>query len=297
MAGSLGFGKYIAAAFKNRWNLLILGGAVVAALISGHADIALPLIAAAEIGYLGFLGTHPRFQYMLEANNTALLAAESETEMKARFVRLYEGLDQLSRTKFDELRTRCLVFASISQSNQAQNDRAVYDGIVDAQRAGANKLLWVYIKLLHTKMALERFFWQIDANEIDRLERESRELLDRLQTTEVGGAMAEKKRRSIEDLLATVNARRANIAKARENYEFVSIELQRIEAKLSGIAELAVNRQNPDMLSHDVDEVARSVEATEEAIGELHSLTGLALSDDIMTPEILMPSLSNSRAR
>jgi multidrug resistance efflux pump len=146
-------------------------------------------------------------------------------------------------------------------------------------------------------MALERFFWQIDANEIDRLERESRELLDRLQTTEVGGAIADKKRRSIEDLLATVNARRANIAKARENYEFVSIELQRIEAKLSGIAELAVNRQNPDMLSHDVDEVARSVEATEEAIGELHSLTGLALSDDIMTPEILMPSLSNSRAR
>ena len=98
--------------------------------------------------------------------------------------------------------------------------------------------------------------------------------------------MAEKKRKSLEDTLATVAARRDNIKKARENHDFVTLELERIAAKLNGIAELAVNRQDPGLLSHDVDDVARSVQATEEAIGELQSFTGLTV-DDVAAPEIL----------
>jgi hypothetical protein len=66
----------------------------------------------------------------------------------------------------------------------------------------------------------------------------------------------------------------------------VQLELGRIGAKLSGIAELAVNRQDPRLLTDDVDDVARSVQATEEAIGELQVFTGLT-DEDENAPEIL----------
>ena len=39
-----------------RWNLLFLGGAAAAAVISGHPDVALPLVAAGEIAYLAPIG-------------------------------------------------------------------------------------------------------------------------------------------------------------------------------------------------------------------------------------------------
>ena len=63
----MGFGKYLKTAFVNRWNLLVFLGGIGFALLSGHADVVAPLVLAGELGYLGFLGTHPKFQKYVEA--------------------------------------------------------------------------------------------------------------------------------------------------------------------------------------------------------------------------------------
>ena len=39
-----GLFRYLQEAFMFRWNLLLLGGAGAAAIITGHPDIALPLV-------------------------------------------------------------------------------------------------------------------------------------------------------------------------------------------------------------------------------------------------------------
>ena len=62
-----GLFRYIKEAFLFRWNLLVFGGASAAALISGHPDIAFPLVAAAEFTYLAGLTTLPRFQAAIDA--------------------------------------------------------------------------------------------------------------------------------------------------------------------------------------------------------------------------------------
>src|SRR4051812_6076519 len=62
-----GLFRYLKEAFAFRWNLLLLGGASAAALITSHADVALPLVAAAEITYLAGLATLPRFQAAIDA--------------------------------------------------------------------------------------------------------------------------------------------------------------------------------------------------------------------------------------
>src|SRR3954471_24122148 len=59
--------RYLKEAFVFRWNLLILGGAGAAALLSGHFDTLMPLVAAAELTYLAGLSTLPRYQAAIDA--------------------------------------------------------------------------------------------------------------------------------------------------------------------------------------------------------------------------------------
>ena len=54
----MGIGKYFKTAFMNRWNLLLVGGAAAFALLTPIPDVVLAIVAAAELTYLGLLGTH-----------------------------------------------------------------------------------------------------------------------------------------------------------------------------------------------------------------------------------------------
>ena len=56
----------------------------------------------------------------------------------------------------------------------------------------------------------------------------------------------------------------------------MTVELDRIEGKIQALAEMAVNRQDPDFLSSQVDSAAESMRQTEKAVSELQHLTGLA---------------------
>jgi hypothetical protein len=51
---------------------------------------------------------------------------------------------------------------------------------------------------------------------------------------------------------------------------------------------MAVNRQDPDFLSSQVDSAAESMQQTEKAVTELQHLTGLA--DELQEPPSLLDS-------
>jgi len=55
-----------------------------------------------------------------------------------------------------------------------------------------------------------------------------------------------------------------------------------MENKIQALAEMAVNRQDPDLLSSQVDSAAESMRQTEKAVSELQHLTGLA--DELQDP-------------
>ena len=71
------FGKYLKTAFLYHWNLLGFLGGMGFALVSGHPDVFCPLVLAAEVAYLGLLGTHPKFRSYVEAQG-ARAAREQE---------------------------------------------------------------------------------------------------------------------------------------------------------------------------------------------------------------------------
>ena len=85
-------GKYLKVAFLNHWNLLAFLGASAFALLSPAPDVLLPVVAAGEIAYLGLLGTHPKFQAYVEAQEHKRTRAASSESAQQTLQRITSSL-------------------------------------------------------------------------------------------------------------------------------------------------------------------------------------------------------------
>lgn len=87
-------------------------------------------------------------------------------------------------------------------------------------------------------------------------------------------------RGTIVDNLETCRGRLENLHKARDNSELVQAEIERLENKISSITEMAINRQDPQFISGQVDQVTASLVGTERTMNDLQFVTGLDPIDD-----------------
>ena len=87
-------------------------------------------------------------------------------------------------------------------------------------------------------------------------------------------------RRALEGNLETSRTHLANLDKARNNHQLVELEIDRLENKIRSLSEMAVNRQEPDFISSQVDDVASSMLETERSMNELQFATGLGEMDE-----------------
>jgi hypothetical protein len=154
---------------------------------------------------------------------------------------------------------------------------------------GLDRLLWLFLRLLTSKTALDRFLTTMSSEEVSTRLEQLRKDFAAAQQAAAGqpagsGQSAGDERivRSLQDSIAMAELRLDNYERAKKNAQFVSIELDRIEGKIQALAEMAVNRQDPDLLSSQVDSAAESMRQTEKAVSELQHLTGLA--DELQDP-------------
>jgi hypothetical protein len=277
-------GDYLKEAFLFRWNLLFLLGGTAAAAMTPLAPVLLPLVAAGELTYLTGLISVPRFRAAIDAKvHAAATAARTPAAPAAppvSIVTMLTGLPAAARTRFERLHTRCVEMRAIAAGvrGAAGDPAAAADEI---RTPGLDRLLWLFLRLLLSKAALDRFLASMDEPEINARLADLRKSLDAAKT---GGD--ERIVRSLQDNLASTELRLDNYTRAKKNAEFVSIELDRIEGKIQTLAEMAVNRQDPDFLSSQVDSAADSMRQTEKAVSELQHLTGLA--DELAEPPPIM---------
>ncbi len=289
-----GMFRYIKEAFTFRWNLLIFGGATAAAALSGHFDVVMPLVAAAEVTYLAGLASLPRFQGAIDAKsraeergNTGVGAATSaargtDESSKARLLDVMRSLSDDRRNRFLRLRARCAEMQRIA--NAVRGDTHDASGASQQLRAPAlDRLLWVFLRLLLSQQAVARFIQTANEGEIDKqlIDLRNRETA---RTAAVPNDPDDRILRSLRDSIATVEMRKENLRNAKNNSEFIVAELDRIENKIAALSELAVNA-DPDALSAQVDAVADGITQTESTIRELQNITGM--SADQSTPAIL----------
>ncbi len=277
--------RYIRKAFTNHWNLLGLVGGIGFSALSGNPEVGLTLVAAAEIAWLGLVGTHPRFQqYVDVAENEEQRtqdAAATDERMRKMFAALPRGL----QNRFTELLKQCHELRSISQGYHAANS-ATEDGTVSELRLnGLDKLLWLYLKLLYTEFSLNRFFETTGADQIQRDLKQVQERLKREQDRP-SGTQRDRIVATLQDNLQTCEQRLANFSQAKDSYELVRAEQQRLETRIRSLAEMSISQGDPGTISSQVDTVAGSVAQTEKTLEDLKFVTGLSSFDETV-PEII----------
>lgn len=287
-------GKYLKAAFLNRWNLLAIAGGAAFALISGQPDVVLPLLAASEVGYLGFVGTHPKFQMFIDAQEAGLnkpARRSKKRDSSKTAMRLLKALPPDQRDRFKTLRSRLLELREIARDMKRHEDEESGGtfGLEGFQMEGLDRLLWIFLRLQYTKYSLARFLNRTDE---DAIKADIRRLEDRLAAAadEQDVEHAEKVRATLLDNLETSKARLENYRKADKNHAYIDLELDRLENKITSLAELGINRQEPSFITSQVDQVATSMLDTEATINELDFVTHLGPVEE-ETPELLRDTL------
>ncbi len=285
----MGVLRYVKAAFLNRWNLLLFGGGVVAGVLSGSgADVVLPLVLAAEIAYVGMLGTHPKFQKAIDAQEAKLRRADAGQHARLSLERVMSALPPESLKRFQSLRTCCLELRQIAAGLKNPGPVVADSPLDDLQVAGLDRLLWMFLRLLYTEHSLERFLSRTQRRDIDA---EIARLEQQLQAVGPAGDEPQRIRirKALEDNLATCRERAANLQQAADNLQLVRLELDRLENKIRSLGELAIGRQEPDFIAGQVDQVAASMRETERTMSDLNFTTGLEPLDEAVPPLLQSP--------
>jgi len=284
--GGAGLTDYLLEAFLFRWNLLLFLGGTAAAALTPFPDLLLPLVGAAELTYLAGLTSIPRFRAAIDARVHARRTGNAATAVAAppatSLVTMLSGLPTGERSRFERLHARCLEMRKIAAGVRgAAGENA--GSAEDIRTPGLDRLLWLFLRLLVSRTALDRFLAAMDEPELTARVADLRTKLAAAQT-----AGDERVIRSLQDSVASGELRLDNYGRAKKNAEFVRIELDRIEGKIQALAEMTVNRQDPDFLSSQVDSAAESMRQTEKTVSELQHLTGLG--DQLQEPPAILES-------
>jgi hypothetical protein len=269
---SSGLIAYLREAFLFRWNLLLFLGGGAAAALTPVPEVLLPLVAAGELVYLAGLVSIPRFRAAVDAKVHSARGGPVKVPPLPKelpLVSMLQGLPVEMRQRFQRLHARCRDMRAIAAGVRGStgNDAPSVESV---GTPGLDRLLWLFLRLLMSKHALDRFLSTTKEQEITDGLAQLRGSLEKAQAEG-----DERVIRSLQDSVAMAELRLDNHSRAEKNSQFVSIELDRIENKIHALAEMTVNRQDPDFLSSQVDSVAESMRQTESALSELQHLAGL----------------------
>jgi len=285
------FGNYLKTAFLNRWNLLWFGAASVFALLTPIPDALLAVAAAVEITYLGLIGAHPKFQAYVDAQQAKLARAATTVSTQETLQRITQSLPKELLDRFLALKARCQNLQQIAEELKQTSHGDSSAPLEHFQIAGLDRLLWMHLRLLFTQFALYRFLKQTSQEQI---KADISRFDDRLK--KLGPAAADNQndrvRKALEDNLQTSRDRLSNLQRAQDNYDMVKLEIDRLENKIQSLSEVAVNRQEPDFISGQVDQVANSMLETEKTMHDLSFVTGLNNVDE--APALLQGEIVRS---
>lgn len=296
MAGGNSFLTYLKAAFLNRWNLLFFCAAQTLGLIAGKPDVIGPLVLAVELVYLSVISMNERYQTLIDAQEgrSARDAAAPSPDRSAMDLLRELSLDDQQR--FQRLRNQCLELRRVAEGVKGRGGEQPSPVVTDIQIENINRLLWIYLKLLYSKKSLETFFRTIREKD---LQEEFARVQSRLAALgpEVEDTTHEvRQRMSLMDTHRTLDMRLKNYLAARENYDILQLELERLHSKISGIAEMGIHRQDTEQITSEIDVVSTSVMQTEKTFHELESLTGYSFGDG-ETPSLLTPGGKREREK
>jgi hypothetical protein len=256
-------------------------------VLSGHPDVVGPLVMAGEAAYLGFIGTHPRFQRYVDAQENKTARAQADAQAVER---LLKALPPAQLRRFQALRDRCLAVRQIAEQLREPDGAVSMRSLEELQLSDLDRLLWIYLRTLYTQHMLERFFQNTSFEQIQTENRRLEERIRRLEK-EPDSANKGRIRQSLQANLETGRSRLSNLEKARENYELLQAEIENLETKIQSITELAINRGDAEAMTGQVEQITQGLVRTEQTINDLGFATGVE-QFDLTVPKILPRELA-----
>ena len=225
--------------------------------------------AALELGYLGALATHPRFQ--------RLIAAERQYEVQRQWQSRLDGIVTQLEPE-DQRRYRLLAKRCQTILEQQFRGAEVSPGL-DAQGEGLGRLAWIYLRLLWTRRSIERILREAGGDEGARLEERLANLQEKLKDDKIG----EDLRKSLTGQAEILQQRVAKRREARDKLAFLESELTRIEEQVELIREQAVLAADPETVSQRIDQITTTLGGTTQWIQEQQKIYG-AVEDLLVEP-------------
>ncbi len=279
-------GSGLKRAFTWHWHVLGLGAGVAAAVLSGGFLAWLPFLCAAEIGYLGLLGLNPRFQNVLKGKSR--LPESLHENSTQRFAQLMEFLSPVNAQRFETLRSRCMDLVNLRRTMTVKEG---VSGADDFRGESLDRMLWLYLKLLHQCSGLERFLGATDRDEIAAELKTAEAQLATAQSRDESSGMPEGRlTTSIRDRVATIRERLENHRKATEGLELVTAEIEKTEQQITHLCEVGMTMSDSAGLSVQIDTISQSLQSSEKIFSET---SFSQIYDDEPAP----PILSGSKGR
>jgi len=255
-------GAYLKTAFTTKWNLLLFGGGVAAAFISGFPGVVLPLVIAGEIYYLASMLGNDRFRSAVEAQDAKLRRATEAAGAREAYERIRANLPPALLKRFDQLRDHCLKLVELGSSMRGPDGSGPDKAAVES----LDRLLWGYLRMIWGASTLSDFLDRTDDGAIRARIADLERRLARLAKDDPGSAQM---RATLEDHLQTSRERLGNIEEARRKLDLVAAEIERLEAKIAALAEGSVAKRDVTDIAQRVDEVAEGMRKTDETMRQL----------------------------
>jgi hypothetical protein len=285
---SEGLSAALKRSFTWHWHLLGLGAGVAAAVISGVPLLWLPFLAAAEAGYLGFLGLNPRFQNVLKGKVKA--PPPLPVDPHQRFRQLMDFLNPAEAQRFESLRQRCSELVNLRRSMASKEGSP---GVDDFRGESLDRMLWLFLKLLHQRTGLEKFLGATRREQIEAELHSAEEQLAAARGRDQASGLPESRlSTSIRDRVTTIRERLDNHRQAAESLELVSAEIDKTEQQITHLCEVGMTMSDSAGLSSQIDAISESLQSSEKIFSET---SFSQIYDDEPAPPLLSGA-SSSRA-
>ncbi len=232
-----------------------------------------------ELAYLGVLAHNQRFQRLVAARQQW----ESRRQWQSKVDEFVNQLnpDGLRRYRALEMRCRSIL-------EQQARSTTVSAGL-DAQGEGLGRLLWVYLRLLLMRQAIEKIVQESSAGNEDTVRLQER--VENLKTRLAQPAVSEDLRKSLSGQIEILQQRIEKRGEAKEKLAFLEAELMRIQEQVELVREQAVLSTDPETVSQRIDQITTTLGGTSQWISEQQKIYG-AVEDLLAEPPPLSVNVS-----
>jgi len=230
-----------------------------------------------ELAYLGWLGTHPRFQNLVTGDHLL----EEQRHWQTKVYDLIRQLPPEDQQRYRALEARC------KNILDQQSQLGLSPGLAE-QGEGLGKLVWIYLRLLLTREAIRKILRDSTSASADD-SAHMKERIEKLQQQLQQPSTTEDLRKSLTAQLEILQQRQEKKREAVDKLAFLDAEITRIQEQVELLREQAVLSTDPEVVSQRIDQVTTTLGGTNQWIRDQQKIYG-AMEDLLSEPPPLVAS-------